>query len=472
MFLKSGLTMNNWSIASKLTLHYTLLTFGIVFCVTAVLYCALIAVFIRAGEQFLEAEIHYIQTICEKQSVNSAALKQEIDWTSANIEEIAYHYYARISDGQDKLIDETTGMAVALKGAVFPRVEAGKKLSESKRFQSQFHNGYLLMSGKVNLSDGQPRELLVEIALDITSQQRDLAAYRYVAGIVLFLGTLIALISGMFMGRQSMRCINDMIETTKKIGVAQLHQRLEASDWPKELASLASAFNEMLIDIENSFTRLSQFSADLAHELRTPIGNLMGEAEITLYQPRTADEYQRVIASSLEEYQRLSQMIDSLLFLARAENPQQQIRCVPHDARQVLETIFEYFSTLAEEKSIQLICEGEGIVYADLVLLRRAITNLVANAIRHTPKGGHIILLAKQDHHQTEISVTDNGIGIPEEHFPHIFDRFYRIDPARTQKSGGTGLGLAIVKSIMELHHGEITLKSQPQQTVFTLIFP
>jgi two-component system heavy metal sensor histidine kinase CusS len=218
----------------------------------------------------------------------------------------------------------------------------------------------------------------------------------------------------------------------------------------------------MLDRLEVSIEGLSHYSANLAHELRTPINNLMVEADIALSRPRTVDEYRKVIGSNMEEYVRLSRMIDSLLFLARTENAQTGLNLALMDLRKEIEDIAEFYSAVASDEGVKVTCTGEAALYADPVLFRRAVSNLLANAINYTPKEGEISISVRQsDGMSVEVIVSDTGCGIAQEHLPRIFDRFYRVPSIRKPEAPGSGLGLAIVKSIMELHGGAVEIQSE-----------
>ncbi|MGH8583160.1 MAG: heavy metal sensor histidine kinase, partial [Gammaproteobacteria bacterium] len=251
---------------------------------------------------------------------------------------------------------------------------------------------------------------------------------------------------GVFVARRGLQPLKDIATAADCISASQLHERIAAKAWPEELASLARSFDQMLDRLEDSFSRLSQFSADLAHELRTPINNLRGEAGVALSHARTPEEYRRTLESSLEEYARLSRLIDNLLFLARADGPMTSVARKPCDARKAIEVVREFYEALAADRGIEVACGGEATLEADPVLFRQAISNLLANALNCTARGGKVsISVQRQGDRTVKVSVSDSGCGIPAEHLPKIFDRFYRVGPARSRQPNASGLGLAIV---------------------------
>src|SRR6202041_1224528 len=227
--------------------------------------------------------------------------------------------------------------------------------------------------------------------------------------------------------------------------------RILAEGYPSELASLASTFNQMLDRLEESFERISRFSADIAHDLRTPVNNIRGEAEVALARGRSAREYRDVVESCLEESGRLSDLIGDLLFLSRAESPLTHLRRERVDVGELLGRLRDYFEASAADGGVVLstTLPGEPVVAElDRSLLQRAVGNLVSNALAHTPPGGAIVLRTDVDVSAIRIEVSDTGVGIPADALPRVFDRFFRVDSSRTRELGGTGLGLAIVQSI------------------------
>jgi len=252
----------------------------------------------------------------------------------------------------------------------------------------------------------------------------------------------------------------------------RLDSQLDSADAPSELRPLILALNAMLARLHDGYTRLSGFSADLAHELRTPVNNLLGQSQVALAQRRSPDHYEQILASNVEEMERLSRMIDSMLFLARAQ--QEDVAPVrrPLAIADEFARMGEFFEGMAEERGLTLRCAGSGTVQADAQLLRRALANLVSNAIRHARPGSEVVLAGSANGGWTELLVTNTGDPIDACHLPHLFERFYRADAARSAEGGSTGLGLSIVSAIMGLHGGRAEVRQAPGATTFALLFP
>jgi two-component system heavy metal sensor histidine kinase CusS len=236
---------------------------------------------------------------------------------------------------------------------------------------------------------------------------------------------------------------------------------------------LGEAYNAMLDRLADGYQRLTQFSADLAHEIRTPVGSLMGHCQVALRQPRTADEYQALLASNLEELERISRMVESILFLARADEAQAALNRHTLALADELQRVAGYFEGLAEEREIILRTEGQALLDADPLLLRRALSNLVANAIRYADEGSTIDIRVIERNKHCRIEVENKGPTLDDATLGKLFDRFYRGDASRHQSSDSNGLGLAIVAAIMQLHGGEVTAaQPSPGRICFSLVFP
>ena len=242
---------------------------------------------------------------------------------------------------------------------------------------------------------------------------------------------------------------------------------------PRELADLADTLNGMLSRLEESFQRLSDFSSDLAHELRTPVSNLLTQTQVTLSKARSADDYRDILASNAEEFERLSRTISDMLFLAKADNNQIIPNQEPIDLAEEIGDLLEYYDVLAEEKAIALSLSGGGQIVGDRLMLRRAVSNLLSNALRHTPNEGKVtVRVEKNSEGRILVSVENTGGDIPAEHLPRLFDRFYRVNSSRLRTTENSGLGLAITQSIVFAHGGDVGVNSEGGKTRFTLSLP
>ncbi len=317
---------------------------------------------------------------------------------------------------------------------------------------------------------GGERALIV-LSLDSREALQLLENYRRTLFVAMLFGGLVAAALGFLTARNGLKPLRAMAETARDISSSRLDRRLDVAHVPEELKALASAFNAMLERLRDSFTRLSNFSSDLAHELRTPINNLMGQTQVALSRARSAEEYRAVLESNLEEYEWLARMTGDMLFLAKADNAQAPLPTAEINLRAELDKVAEFYQVLADEADLKIVCTGEGRVVADHILAQRAIANLLSNAIRHTPSGNEITATLAATGHALELRVSNPGSGIPPEHLTKVFDRFYQVDGGSTR--AGAGLGLAIVLSIMRLHGGDASVISGPGgRTTFTLHFP
>lgn len=319
--------------------------------------------------------------------------------------------------------------------------------------------------------DGQAVE--VQAAHLLLSETRMLSAYRRQIALATAAAFLSIAILGYLALRRGLRPLRSMAAQASRITPASLDQRLNLADTPHELREVAASFNAMLDRLADGYQRLTQFSADLAHEIRTPIGALMGNCQVALYQRRTPEDYESVLASSVEELERLSRLVENMLFLARADNAQSAINRVHLDLSAELHRVADYFEGLAEERGLRLRCEATGRVYADAMLFRRALGNLVANAVRYADADSTVTLSAQAAPDAVLIHVDNRGTPIPPERLDKLFDRFYRADGSRSAVSDASGLGLAIVRAIMTLHGGSAGVTSSPDGAIrFTLRYP
>jgi two-component system heavy metal sensor histidine kinase CusS len=461
------------TLAFRLSAAYALAGLFLVFFATASLYIVLVRELEKSTDLFLADKVHVLRTLLRDRPEDADALREEIELESAARQ--YEQFYIRLLNGRNTPVLTTPGMAEQLDMAQLT-------------VQTHSHPGRTIaMKGK----NGRPFRVIsvpspvglkvietdtLQIAIDVSQKEALLARFRF-----WFWGILLATFAlfpwiGFQIARRGIRPVEEMATTARHISSTNLRERIVPEGYPFELASLASTFNQMLDRLEESFERISRFSADIAHDLRTPVNNIRGEAEVALARARSAQEYREVIDSCLEEAERLSDLIGDLLFLARAESPLTHLRCELVNVGELLGGVREYYEASAADGGVSLtttLTEQPVIAELDRTLLQRAVGNLVSNALAHTPRGGTVQLEAKADPSAVHIEVSDTGAGIPAEALPRVFDRFFRVDSSRSQGSGGTGLGLAIVQSIALLHGGRAEISSQlGQGTRVTLRIP
>jgi len=331
---------------------------------------------------------------------------------------------------------------------------------------------YIGREEQVTMPLSEPQNVRVLAALDVTHHHEFLAQMRTQVWIKLFMAVAAAGLLAWFFAHRGLAPLRRMTLATQRLSAEKLEKRFEETRAPAEVADLIEAFNGMLNRLEAAFKRLNDYSANIAHELRTPISNLMTETQVALSRTRTAEEYRETLHSNLEEFERLARMVSDMLLLAKAENGSLQERYQPVMLHDEISALLEFHEALAEEKDIRFELSGEGALIADRLMLQRAIANLLSNAIAHTPATGVITIGIENEDDIVKLVVSNPGARIPEEHLPHIFERFHRVDASRSRSVGGSGLGLAITRSIIHAHGGRIHAYSDSQQTHFLIELP
>lgn len=449
------------SIASQLVLLFTLAAALLLCSGLGILYFIVVQHAFEEDNEALADKIFAVRGDLEGEN-GVQFLSQELRQARAG-ERVVYS--VRVLDGSGAVIAQTPGMDDLLPRAVFPSPTASAMPTPTN-----YRTRGRLFS-LATTTAGTDAHYVIEAAQDRSEDDEFSRTFRALLAGVLICGVFASAFIARVFTKRSLRPLAQMTHSFERIGPEHLAERVTPAGWPRELQPLALAYDAMLDRLEDSFTRLSQFSADLAHELRTPIANLRGEAEVALTRLRTPAEYREVIESNVGECERLSSIIDNLLFLARAEAAEGSISREHFDGRAALEKIISYYQAMAEERRVTIGCAGDAEIYADPLLFSRAISNLVDNALRHTPEGGRIEVSLGMSNGETWVAVRDNGSGMEAEHLPKVFDRFYRVDSSRS--SSGTGLGLSLVKSITAMHGGIPELQSAPGSgTTVTLRFP
>src|SRR5208337_2558287 len=450
------------TLAFRLTAGYALAGLFLVFLATASLYFVLVSELEKSTDLFLADKVHVLRTMLRERPDDWDALREEVELESAARR--YEQFYIRLLDERSKPLLMTPGMAEQLDLA---RLASQSRPDRTVPMKGRDGQPFRVTSASVPVGFQAAQTDTIQIAVDVSQKERLLARYRFWFWSILLATFAIFPLVGYQIARHGIRPVEEMATTARHISSTNLRERILPEGYPFELASLAGTFNQMLDRLEESFERISRFSADIAHDLRTPVNNIRGEAEVALARARGADEYRNVIESCLEEAVRLSDLIGDLLFLARAESPLTHLRRERVDIGELLGGVREYYEASAADSGISLTTTVAGepvIAELDRTLLQRAVGNLVSNALAHTPPGGAVVLRTNTYSSTIRIEVSDTGVGIPAEALPRVFDRFFRVDSSRSQGSGGTGLGLAIVQSIALLHGGKVEISSQPGQ--------
>lgn len=326
---------------------------------------------------------------------------------------------------------------------------------------------------EVALSPGRSDSPQLTLLLDITHHQHFLQRMQHLIWLTVGLSALATALLGAWAARSGLRPLRRMSAVAAGVSASSLTQRLPQEHMPAELAELASSFNAMLGRLEESFQRLSAFSADIAHELRTPLSNLLTHTQVTLTRPRPLEDYREALHSNLEELQWMAQLVNDMLYLAKADHGLLSPRREALELAQEADMLLEFYAPLAEDAQIELIREGHAGFAGDRSMLRRALSNLLDNALRFTPAGGSIKVRINDSAQRVSLSIENSGEGIAQEALPRLFDRFYRADPARREGSSEhAGLGLAITQSIIRAHGGQIRCESAAGWTRFVIELP
>lgn len=461
------------TLAFRLTAAYAAAGLVLVFLATFSLYLVLVSELNKSTELFLKDKVNVIRTMLRERPDDGEGLHEEIELESASRR--YEQFYICLLDQHGEALLTTPGMANQLD---LPKLRKLLTEHNGSAIPMAGRNGksFRVITAAAPVGGSTTDSATIEVAVDVSQQEILLQRFRLwfwvtSAGLLVLFPLV-----GYQIARQGIRPVEEIAATARRITSSHLGERITAEGYPYELASLALTFNNMLDGLEESFERISRFSADIAHDLRTPVNNIRGEAEVALARARTIDEYRDALESSLEEAVRLSDLICNLLFLARTENPLTHLRLELVDVTDLLEGVREYYDASAADAGVVLTSSRRSepvLVELDRTLVQRAISNLVSNAVAHTPEGGTVMMEAHADSVNVLISVSDTGVGIPADALPRVFDRFFRVDPSRSTASGGTGLGLSIVQGIAQLHRGNVEITSKPGLgTQVTLCLP
>lgn len=439
---------------------------------------AVTAVLVLAGLSFNHLSQHHFlqldrQTLAEKLSATRNILGQLDDLQQ--FDRLRPQLRTLLGAHRDitALILDAAGQPLFAEPGPLPVPAALANSTSTEVWQWQHHDHHFRgLSAAVTVpADSAP--LRVILLLDSTPHMHFFSAVQRWFWMALVLSALFSAGLGWLVARRGLQPLRQVTAVAASISAASLQERIPLAAVPLELQQLAASFNAMLARLDDAFMRLSNFSADIAHELRTPLSNLMTQTEVVLAQPRDSEAYQETLYANLDDCKRMARMIDDMLFLAKADNglivPEQQ----PVALDVEVEKLFEYYRLLADERGISLQLHGHAVVRGDVLMLHRALSNLLSNALRYTPAGASIQVELEQNANGSELRLSNPGPTIADEHLEQLFDRFYRADPARREGSPhNAGLGLAITRSIIHAHQGQIHCTSVAGKTTFCVQFP
>lgn len=318
------------------------------------------------------------------------------------------------------------------------------------------------------IQGSEPQSVLITLAMNVSQRYGFLNHFKSVLIKFAVIAVIISALLHWFVTYYGLKPLKKLSVKAKLVSAKDINQRMPVDDLPVEIAGLSETLNNMLERLEDAFERLENFSSDIAHELRTPVNNLMMQTQVVLSKPRNNREYQIALGSNIEEFERLARMISDMLFLAKADNKQLLLATEHIRVEQEISELFEFYDALAEERNISLALDGQLTINGDKLMLRRAFSNLLSNAINHSFEGSEIQVSLQTHKNDATITFTNSGHTIPQEVLPHLFDRFYRADKARTCSAyEGVGLGLAITQSIARAHGGDVVVKSANNITQF-----
>ncbi|MFN3415616.1 MAG: heavy metal sensor histidine kinase [Caldimonas sp.] len=450
------------TLTARLTLLYTLVSLAVLLGLGLFVLRATDAHFVELDEELLRDKSRLIARLVA-QSRSEDELARHLDHLLSSHEGL----HAELHD-RGRAVYDRDGLGLA---------QAVQRLQDSGPPFEWTRDGRTLRALQFPLPAsaelGGGRAFVLTLALDIGHHQhfmqsltRSLTAYLAAAA---FVSGLLA----WWAARRGLAPLREMKARAQRVTARQLEHRMPVQDVPVELADLAQGLNTMLDRLQTDIERLSQFSGDLAHELRTPISNLLTQTQVALAQPRQAQAYRDILASNAEELQRLARMVSDMLFLAQADHG----LALPRPERIVLaeevRALFDFYEALAEDKGLQLLVEGDGEIVGDRLMVRRAISNLLSNALRHAWPGTAVRVTLEERPTDCVLTVHNQGPDIEAQDLPRLFDRFFRVDRSRRHgQSEGTGLGLAITQAVMRSHGGHASARSGQGHTAMSLHFP
>lgn len=453
------------SLTQRLALFFTLVASVVVLGLGWVFMVAADRHFLDIDRRVLEDKQHLIEDI-----LASANSNDDIRWRLGEALQHHHGLYVAVTTPQGELLHSPSGFD-APPGEQWRTVHFDDGVS----LAAWSHGGtnYLALHTQMRPAHAPTQPLQVLIALDTEHHRHFLEALRARVAWYAVLATVVSGLLGWAAAHQGMAPLRAMKTRAAGVTGRRMDARMPVETVPVEMADLARELNHMLDRLQDDLRRLSEFSSDLAHELRTPISNLLTQTQVTLSRQRTADDYRHALASNAEELERLARTVSDMLFLAKADHGLTLPSLEPIDlAREALD-LLDFYDALAADRQLVLQLQGSASIQGDRLMVRRALSNLLSNAIRHAQAGTAVVLHIACDDQATEVSVDNQGHAIEPELLPRLFDRFFRADKARAHPhSDGAGLGLAITRAIVQAHGGSVGAESAGGHNRFWLRFP
>jgi two-component system heavy metal sensor histidine kinase CusS len=450
------------SITARMSLLFALSAAGVLLIAGAIFVQALNARFLKADTVELDGKMEVVRNI-----ISGARKYEDTTEVPLRLNDIVFGHPGIIISvrTEDGVLFSAGDRHIA------NQLANEKALPDSQPATRQFANRvYRFISSRIPQGKAMTQ---VVIALDITDDQNFVIEFQRYLWFGMTLVLLVLGWLGWVVVRHGLTPLRKVSTMVAAISTQQLDKPLQDKGVPAELHELVAAFNTMLARLHDSFRRLSEFSSDIAHELRTPIHNLLIQTQVTLAGQESLDAYRSVLQSNEEEYQRLSRMISDMLFLAKADNKQVVLNKEDVKLHTEVASLFDFYDALASDVGISLGLSGTATVFADRLMIQRALSNLLSNAIRFTPRGMAIKVGINNENGWVTLAVSNPGPEIPQELHERIFERLYRVDPSRREgQTDNVGLGLAITKSIVEMHNGLISVMSKDGLITFLIRLP
>ena len=467
MSLSKKLLNVRHSLAFRLTLWYAGI-FLVTSCVAFLFFYMLITTVIRERtDQDLLEEVRALVSIRNAQRIQAAKRQAILGAQAAGEKKIFFRflYPTGIAFSSSNM---TSWRDIGIKRSALNRLLEDDQpvfdTIKSPDRQHQIRVLYALVSPSVILQIGQSME----------NYTRFIEVFRKIFISTMAILFFVAAVVGWFLARRALAGVETVTQTARHISSGSLEERVPVNKREDEIDRLAITFNQMLDRIQTLVTEIKEMSDNIAHDLKSPITRIRGISEITLTTGASLNEYEKMAAGTIEECDRLLDMINTMLVISKTEAGVSRLEKKEIDISSVIRDACELFQPAAEDKSLTLVCHADGNfkVYGDLRLIQRMIANVLDNAIQYTPSDGRVDVSIHAGRNQrVEIAVTDTGIGISEEDLAHIFERFYRCDPSRSQ--AGTGLGLSFARTVARAHGGDITATSAPHHgSVFSVNLP